>query len=172
MSAILAEWGFVNMQWVREQLVSMSEYNFEVLPTDVLAACKGKWGGFGGTVLIEEAMQLFEGVGHDSKMHSISRRRRWRCLQRSSLLGDYGETGIRAEPCDVAAAAPKLCDSTLGASRRAFSIGPPELDAISNPKWSSPSPATFDEIPMSLLALKYVQGDWIKLKNTSCLKVR
>lgn len=84
-AGILRTWLRPQMQWVREQLVSLSEYSFKAVPPDVKDACAAKFNSFGQTVIIEDTMQVFEAVGHETKNRAISRKARWRRLRLCDL---------------------------------------------------------------------------------------
>ncbi len=64
---LMKNWHWPRLQWVREILVSLSEFGFRCVPPDVYQACEGRFFGFNQTVIIENAMQMFEAISHDSK---------------------------------------------------------------------------------------------------------
>ena len=74
---LMKNWHWPRLQWVREILVSLSEFGFRCVPPDVYQACEGRFFGFNQTVIIEIAMQMFEAISHDSKNRMVCRKHRW-----------------------------------------------------------------------------------------------
>lgn len=160
---VLKSWGWPSWQWVREILVSLSEFDFEIVPPDVARACQAKWHGFQQTVIIEDAMQMFEGVSHESKNKMLCRAQRWRRLQISSIMDEYSRTTVEVPASIADDAARKLPKETFEPKNREFSLGAEKLKGLSDPAWSSPSPQTVDAVPLSILALRFFEGDWLAL---------
>jgi hypothetical protein len=162
---VLRSWGWPAWQWVRELLVSLSEFDFKVVPPDVADACRAKWHGFQQTVIIEDAMQMFEGVSHESKNKMLCRSQRWRRLQVSPILSEYNRDEVVVPESIAADAARKLPKTAFEPKHREFSLGAEKLKGISDPAWQSPSPQAFDAVPLSILALRHFNGDWHKLEG-------
>ena len=162
---MIDSWRFPKLQWVREMLVSLGEYEFKQVPTDVRRACQEKFSGFTQTIICEDAMQLIEATGHEPKSHTISRKTRWRRLQLSNLIPKYDKKHIEVTAQAEIESATVLPAAVFKATKREFSIGSEKLRGISDAGWTSPSPQTIDEAPMSLMCLKHFEGDWGKVKE-------
>jgi hypothetical protein len=162
---LMKNWHWPRLQWVREILVSLSEFGFRCVPPDVYQACEGRFFGFNQTVIIENAMQMFEAISHDSKNRMVCRKQRWRTLQTTHLLEDYGRTPIVPSLDAAEHVGPKLHKSFFEPKHREFSLSSDNLRAISAPSWSSPSPQSWDAVPLIVLALEHMDGDWTKLEH-------
>ena len=72
---VYSSWVWPRMQWVREQLVSLAEFDFEVIPPDVETACYAKWRGYQQTVIVEDGFNVLENATRETKtMPSAGRR--------------------------------------------------------------------------------------------------
>ena len=162
---LMKNWHWPRLQWVREILVSLSEFGFRCVPPDVYQACEGRFFGFNQTVIIENAMQMFEAISHDSKNRMVCRKQRWRTLQTTHLLEDYDHTPIVPSLDAAEHVGPKLHKSFFEPKHREFSLSSENLRGISAPSWSSPSPQTWDAVPLIVLALEHMDGDWTKLEH-------
>ena len=64
---VYSSWVWPRMQWVREQLVSLAEFDFEVIPPDVETACYAKWRGYQQTVIVEDGFNVLENATRETK---------------------------------------------------------------------------------------------------------
>jgi hypothetical protein len=151
------------MQWVREQLVSLAEFDFGIIPPDVETACYAKWRGYQQTVIVEDGFNVLENATRDTENSALSRKSRWWRLISSQVLENYDREDVQA------ASAAEVCETEFpntffSAKDRGFSMGNDKLEKLSLPEWSSPSPESWDMAAATLLALRCVGGDWNKLE--------
>ena len=162
-AGVYSSWVWPRMQWVREQLVSLAEFDFEVIPPDVETACYAKWRGYQQTVIVEDGFNVLENATRETKNHALSRTSRWWRLVSSQVLKNYDRDDVKA------ASAAEVCETELtntffSAKDRGFSMGNDKLEKLSLPEWSSPSPESWDLAAASLLALRCVGSDSNKLE--------
>ena len=150
---VYSSWIWPRTQWVREQLVSLAEFDFEVIPPDVETACYAKWRGCQQTVIVEDGFNVLENATRETNNHALSRTSRWWRLVSSQVMKNYDRDDV------TAASAAEVCETELpntffSAKGRDFSMGNDKLEKLSLPEWSSPSPESWDLAAASLLALR------------------
>jgi hypothetical protein len=93
---VYSSWVWPCIQWVREQLVSLAEFDFEVIPPDVETACYAKWRGYQQTVIVEDGFNVLENATRDTKHSALSRKSRWWRLISSQVLKNYDREDVQA----------------------------------------------------------------------------
>ena len=83
--ATLRSWSWPENQWCKEALVTLREFDFKIVPPEVVDACKGKWYGFNQTVVVEVGNQKLQDGVRETCNGAMARKTRWRKLQLSNV---------------------------------------------------------------------------------------
>ena len=115
------------------------------------------------TEIIEGANKIMELAQHETTNHALSRRRRWRKLQVSGLLQEYGRAEVKQVEADDHERKLVLTNESFCARSHEFSGGWDKLEEITTSGFSSPSPAAFDLSMFSQYAIRNWGGEHQKL---------
>ena len=166
-------WHWVHNQWVLENLVSLLEYDWKVVPPDVKCQVEGKFRGLSQSVVIEEGNKILEDATRETGSGQCSRKQRWQKLLTSNLLSEWDRKPLTIDAGAEHAAVQSLPKTLFTPIARHFSLGDALLESISHPSWSSPSPANADNAVKSTAAARVLEGDWTAMRKSilSCMAI-